>query len=539
MERAARIPHLVAAAGNGRAPGDQVPLIFEESVAGRAGADLREGDAIARSAVALLGDELCRANIPGFPELSEPQVVRHFLRLSQLNFGQALQFYPLGSCTMKYNPLVNDELAAMPGFAGLHPLTPAHLAQGALELMARLERALAEITGMDAVSLHPAAGAQGELAGLLIARAAERKRGRIRHKVIIPDTAHGTNPASCTLAGFRVVVAKSNRRGYLDAAEIRRLLDDDVAALMVTNPNTMGIFEPEIEEIAEVLHQRDALLYLDGANLNALMGIAKPGHMGADIVQLNLHKTFSTPHGGGGPGAGPIAVKQHLERFLPVPRLVMGESENGSASSVGASQIKGARAQSGDGERKNTGPMWRLDYDRPDTIGRLRAFHGNFGMLVRAYAYILALGRDGLEEVSRQAILNANYLRKRLADLFPSVSEEPSMHECVLMHDLEQRAQVTTLDIAKRLLDFGIHPPTIYFPLVVHGALMIEPTETESRDTLDRFISAMRQIHDEASKHPEMVRNAPHALRLRRVDEVRAARRPILRWSPPADDESK
>jgi glycine dehydrogenase subunit 2 len=485
-----------------------VPLIFEESLAGRHGADLRDGDASADRARAILG-ELCRDDIEGFPELSEPQVMRHFLRLSQLNFGQTLQFYPLGSCTMKYNPVVNDELAALPGFAGLHPFTPVHLAQGALQLIARLERALAEITGMDAVSLHPAAGAQGELAGLLIVRAWERKRGSLRHKVIIPDTAHGTNPASCTLAGFSVVVAKSSRRGYLEAAEIRRLLDDDVAALMVTNPNTMGIFEPDIEQIAAALHERGAQLYLDGANMNALMGIAKPGHMGADIVQLNLHKTFSTPHGGGGPGAGPIAVKQHLEPFLPVPRISRADSGNGSST-------------------------WQLDYERPDSIGRLRAFHGNFGMLVRAYAYILALGNDGLAEVSRHAILNANYVRKRLEDRFPSASHEPAMHECVLTHDLEPRAQVTTLDIAKRLLDFGIHPPTIYFPLVVPGALMIEPTETESRETLDQFVAAMRQIYDEALENPEVVRTAPHTLRLRRVDEVKAARHPILRWTPPA-----
>ncbi len=478
----------------------RVPLLFEETSPGRSGVDLAGTEESAQRAREMLGQELCRADIEGFPELSEPQVVRHFLRLSQLNFGQALNFYPLGSCTMKYNPAVNDELAALSGFAGLHPLTPPHLAQGALELMARLEHALAEITGMDAVSLHPAAGAQGELAGLLMVRAAHRKQGRICSKVIIPDTAHGTNPASCALAGFRALVAKSHRRGYLEADEIRRLLDDDVAALMVTNPNTMGIFEPEIEEIAAALHERGAMLYLDGANMNALLGIAKPGQMGADIVQLNLHKTFSTPHGGGGPGAGPIAVKQHLEPFLPLPRLC------------------------------NKGGKWEFVDDRPDSIGRLRAFHGNFGMLVRAYAYILALGRDGLAEVSRRAILNANYLRKRLEDLFPSASPEPSMHECVLTHELEARAGVSTLDLAKRLLDFGMHPPTIYFPLVVHGALMIEPTETESRETLDGFVEAMRQLHDEALKEPETVRTAPHELRLGRVDEVRAARRPVLRW---------
>jgi glycine dehydrogenase subunit 2 len=479
-----------------------VPLLFEESAAGRSGADVAACPGGELDAVAILGAGLCRDDIRGFPELSEPQVMRHFLRLSQLNFGQALQFYPLGSCTMKYNPVVNDEMAALTGFAGLHPMTPAHLTQGALDLMARLEAALAEITGMDAVSLHPAAGAQGELTGLLMTRVYHRKRGAARHKVIIPDTAHGTNPASCTLAGFEVVVAKSNRRGFLEAAEIRRLLSDDVAALMVTNPNTLGIFEPEIAAIADALHERGALLYLDGANMNALLGVAKPGHMGADIVQLNLHKTFSTPHGGGGPGAGPVAVKKHLEPFLPVPRL-----------------------------SKDAGG-WRLDHERPDSIGRLRAFHGNFGMLVRAYSFILALGGNGLSEASRFAILAANYVRKRLEAHYPSATTESSMHECVLTHDLEKRAGVNTLDIAKRLLDFGIHPPTIYFPLVVHGALMIEPTETETRETLDIFVDAMEKIYDEALSNPEMVRTAPHTLWLSRVDEAHAARHPVLHWQP-------
>jgi glycine cleavage system P protein (glycine dehydrogenase) subunit 2 len=356
---------------------------------------------------------------------------------------------------------------------------------------------------MDAVSLHPAAGAQGELAGLLIVRAWERTRGGVRRKVIIPDTAHGTNPASCSLAGFEVVVARSSKRGYLEAQEIRRLIEGgDIAALMVTNPNTMGIFEPEMPEIAALLHDNGALLYMDGANMNALLGVAKPGDLGADIVHLNLHKTFSTPHGGGGPGSGPIAVKRHLEPFLPAPRIV---------------------------ERAG---RWDFDYERPHSIGRLRAFHANFAMVVRAYAYILALGRDGLEQASRIAILNANYVRKRLEARYPTASHEPTMHECVLTHDLEERAQVSTLDIAKRLLDFGIHPPTIYFPLIVHGALMVEPTETESRETIDSFVAAMMQIYDEALSNPETVKTAPHALAVSRVDEVTAARRPILRWTP-------
>ena len=478
-----------------------VPLVFEESSAGRRGIDQRDAADSERRAGAILGPELCRATIPGFPELSEPQVLRHFLRLSQLNFGQALNFYPLGSCTMKYNPVVNDEIAALPGFANLHPHTPAPLAQGALELIVLVENALAEITGMDAASVHPAAGAQGELAGLLIVRAWDALHGGRRTKVIIPDTAHGTNPASCTLAGFKVVVARTGPRGYLEAAEIRRLVDDEVAALMVTNPNTMGIFEREIVEIAATLHARGALLYLDGANLNALLGVAKPGDMGADIVHLNLHKTFSTPHGGGGPGAGPIAVKRALEPFLPAPRVVRREDQ------------------------------WDWDHERPHSIGKLRAFYGNFGMLVRALSYILALGGDGLEEVGRLAILNANYLRSRLAAIFPAASAETPMHECVLTHDLERRSGVTTLDLAKRLLDFGIHPPTIYFPLVVPGALMVEPTETESRETLDTFVAVMERVYREAVDDPALVKTAPHALPVARVDEVTAARKPILRWT--------
>jgi glycine dehydrogenase subunit 2 len=483
----------------------QVPLIFEESIRGRRGIDLAPRGFQSRPAVDLIGAELCRSGLHGLPEVSEPQVMRHFLRLSQLNFAQALQFYPLGSCTMKYNPVLNDECAALPGFAGLHPHTPEHIAQGALELMVRLEQALAEVSGMDTVSLHPAAGAQGELAGLLIIRAWHHKQGHPRNKVIIPDTAHGTNPASSTLAGFQAVVARSGKRGYLEAAEIKRLVGDDVAALMVTNPSTLGIFEPEICEIADVLHERGAMLYIDGANFNALLGVAKFGDMGADVVHFNLHKTFSTPHGGGGPGAGPIGVKKHLEPFLPVPRIVKG-SDGG----------------------------WRLDSERPDSIGKLRSFYGNFAMLVRAYAYILALGADGLEQISRRAILGANYIRARLREHFPNATDEPVMHECVLTHDLEKEKGVSTLDIAKRLLDFGIHPPTIYFPLVVHGAIMVEPTETETKQTMDEFVAAMEQIYNEAQTDPELLKEAPHGLAHSRIDEVQAARHPVLRWQPKA-----
>jgi glycine dehydrogenase subunit 2 len=484
---------------------NRVPLIFEETVFGRSGADIHDGSASEARALELLGQDLCRTTIEGFPELSEPQVLRHFLRLSGLNFGQALNFYPLGSCTMKYNPVVNDEIAGMAGFSALHPHTPVALAQGALELIVRLERALAEITGMDAVSLHPAAGAQGELAGLLIVRAWDRQHGGLRRKVIIPDTAHGTNPASCTLAGFEVVVARTGPRGYLEAAEIRRLLDDQVAALMVTNPNTLGIFEAEICAIAESLHQAGALLYLDGANLNALLGVAKPGDMGADIVHVNLHKTFSTPHGGGGPGAGPIAVRAELESFLPIPRVI----------------------------RRSDG-LFDFGRDRSDSIGRLRAFYGNFGMLVRAYAYIIALGGHELSRVGRLAILNSSYVRAQLKESYPAAKAQSSTHECVLTHALEEQTGVTTLDLAKRILDYGFHPPTIYFPLVVHGALMIEPTETESLETLDAFVNAMTTIYREALENPEIVKTAPHTTPVARVDEVTAARKPILRWTPRA-----
>ncbi len=516
-----------APAENG-GPDGGVPLIFEESSPGRRGVDSKDGAASEARALEILGSELCRTDIEGFPELSEPQVLRHFLRLSQLNFGQALQFYPLGSCTMKYNPVLNDEMAALPGFANLHPSTPARLAQGALELMARMEAALAEISGMDAVSLAPAAGAQGELAGLLMIRAWEEHRGHVRRKVIIPDTAHGTNPASCTLAGFEVIVAPSGRRGYLEASDIRRLLSDDVAALMVTNPNTLGIFEPEIQEIAAALHQRGAMLYLDGANMNALLGVAKPGDMGADIVHINLHKTFSTPHGGGGPGAGPVAVKKHLEPFLPYPRIV---KRGRGAARHGGDARNDPAVEEARSDPDNQDNPWEFDYDRPLSIGRLRSFHGNFGMLVRAYSYILAMGGDGLAAASRHAIMNAAYVRKRLAAHFPSATTEPTMHECVLIHNLDQMTGVSTLDIAKRLLDFGVHPPTIYFPLVVHGALMIEPTETESRETLESFIATMERIYAEALANPEMVKASPHALKLRRIDEVSAARRPVLRWT--------
>jgi len=445
---------------------------------------------------------LLRGDIDGFPELGELEVLRHFTRLSQRNFAIESQFYPLGSCTMKYNPKLNETVARYPGFAQVHPLAPPDLLQGALALLYELERALAEISGMDHVSLQPSAGAQGELTGLMLIRACLRARGDPRKKIIVPDTAHGTNPASSTLCGYDVVQISSNERGVIDAATVAKAMDESVAALMITNPNTLGLFETNIEAITEAVHASGGMVYLDGANLNALMGIAKPGHMGIDVLHMNLHKTFSTPHGGGGPGAGPVAVKHVLADYLPVPRIVKRDER------------------------------FEFDESAPQSVGRVRSFFGNFGILVRAYAYILSLGGNGLEEVSRMALLNANYLRKKLEKSYQIAFNEPCMHECIFTDRLQQRSGVSTLDIAKRLLDYGHHPPTIYFPLVVSGALMIEPTETETRETLDEFIDAMLAIAQEAKDYPELVKNAPYSTPVRRLDEARAARKPVLRWEP-------
>ena len=441
-----------------------------------------------------------RQEISGFPELGELEVLRHFTCLSQRNYAIERQFYPLGSCTMKYNPRLNEVVARLPGLAQLHPLAPPALIQGALQLLYELQNMLAEISGMDSVTLQPAAGAQGELTGLMIIRAYLGKKGNPRRKVIVPDTAHGTNPASSTLCGYEVVQIGSNDRGMIEPSRLEPLMSEDVAALMITNPNTLGIFDENIQTVAEVVHAKGGLVYLDGANMNALLGIAKPGDMGVDVLHINLHKTFSTPHGGGGPGAGPVAVKAVLSDFLPVPRI--GKTSAG----------------------------FHLDENFPCSVGRVRSFFGNFGILVRAYAYILSLGSDGLEDVSQMALLNANYLRKRLEDHFHLAYAEPCMHECVFTDRLQQKYGVHTLDIAKRLLDYGFHPPTVYFPLVVSGALMIEPTETESRETLDAFADAMIAIAAEAKENPELVKNAPHSTPVKRLDEARAARRPVLRW---------
>ena len=448
----------------------------------------------------MIPESLLREEIPGFPELGELEVLRHFTRLSQRNFAIESQFYPLGSCTMKYNPKVNEVVARLPGFAQIHPLAPVEFLQGAMELLYDLERMLSEISGMDSISLQPSAGAQGELTGLMLIRAYLTEKGNPRTRIIVPDTAHGTNPASSTLCGYDVVQISSTAQGVIDPGTVAKVMDEDVAALMITNPNTLGLFEKDIEAIAAVVHSKGGMVYLDGANLNALMGIAKPGHMGVDVLHMNLHKTFSTPHGGGGPGAGPVAVKEGLSDYLPVPRIV---------------------------KNKDT---FELLEDCPKSIGRVRSFFGNFGILVRAYTYIISLGGDGLEELTRMALLNANYIRKKLEKSYQIAYGEPCMHECIFTDRLQHKYGVSTLDIAKRLLDYGFHPPTIYFPLVVSGALMIEPTETETPETLDSFVDAMLAIAREAKENPDLVKTAPHSTPVKRLDEARAARKPILRW---------
>jgi glycine dehydrogenase subunit 2 len=476
------------------------PLLFELSSPGKKGYQLPELDVPAVDPAGTMGAENVRGEIADFPEVSEVEAIRHFTRLSTWNYSIDLGMYPLGSCTMKYNPRVNELVARTEGLAWVHPYQPQQLSQGAMEVMARLEAALLEITGMDAVTLQPAAGAHGELTGILLVRALLESRGGARKKILIPDSAHGTNPATAAIAGYQVENIKSNERGMLDVENLARTVDGDVAALMITNPNTLGVFEPNIGRIADILHARGAQLYMDGANMNALAGITRPGDNGVDVMHLNLHKTFSTPHGGGGPGSGPVAVKAHLEPFLPVPRL------------------------------KRVDDQWRFDYGRPQTIGRVRAFYGNFGVLVRALAYIMAHGGEGLRNATMDAVLNANYIRKALEPYYDMPHEERSMHECVFSDSRQEKRGVRTGDIAKRLIDYGFHPYTVSFPLIVHGALMIEPTETESKRELDLFIDAMISIAKEVEEDPQTVLKAPHNTRTTRVDEVAAARKPVLRW---------
>ncbi|HLT58123.1 MAG: aminomethyl-transferring glycine dehydrogenase subunit GcvPB [Limnochordales bacterium] len=482
------------------------PLIFERGAPGRRGYRLPALDVPEEPVENLIPAAQLRSDPPALPEVSEPEVVRHYVGLSRRNYGVDVGFYPLGSCTMKYNPKVNEWAAALPGFARLHPYQPEETVQGALELIWRLERYLCEIAGLSRATLQPAAGAHGELLGLMIMRAYHEKNGDgdRRTEVIVPDSAHGTNPASAAMCGYRVVQVQTNERGGVDVEALKALVSDRTAGLMLTNPNTLGLFEEDIVEMARIVHEAGGLLYYDGANANAILGICRPGDMGFDIVHFNLHKTFSTPHGGGGPGAGPIAVRDDLVPFLPVPVV------------------------------ERDGDRYYLDYDRPESVGRIKGFLGNFGVLVRAYTYIRMHGPDGLRAVSEQAVLNANYLMRRLASLFDLPYDRHCKHEFVVSGRRYKRHGVRTLDIAKRLLDYGLHAPTIYFPLIVDEAIMIEPTETETKETLDEFVAIMEAIVKEIEEDPELVRTAPHEMPVRRLDEARAARQPDLCWCAPA-----
>jgi len=469
------------------------PLLWEKGKPGRRGFSLPPRDVD----LCPLEEPLISQG-PDFPDLSEVDVVRHFTRLSTWNFGVDTGTYPLGSCTMKYNPKINDRQAALPGFAAAHPFLPTSLSQGLLKMMFELEHMLAEITGMDAVSLQPAAGAQGELTGMLLIHAFHKSRNQKPSKILVPDTAHGTNPASAALCGYRPIPVALNDHGILSLEGVAEAMDEDTAGIMITNPNTLGLFEENLKEIVDLVHDRGGLVYGDGANMNAVLGIMDVACTGIDVIHLNLHKTFSTPHGGGGPGAGPVCVKKHLEPFLPVPRVVEKAGRYGLAE------------------------------DFPQTIGRLHAFLGNVGVMIRAYSYIRTMGAAYLKKASQLAVLNANYIKERLKKTYHLPYDRPCMHECVFTDKNLAGTKVTTLDIAKRLMDFGFHPPTVYFPLVVSGAIMIEPTETESKDDLDRLIDAFEAIAGEASTDPESLHHAPTKCKRRRLDEVTAARKPCL-----------
>ncbi|MEW8969814.1 MAG: aminomethyl-transferring glycine dehydrogenase subunit GcvPB [Mesobacillus sp.] len=477
------------------------PLIFELSTPGRVGYSLPEMDVPEADLSELLPEGFLREEEPELPEASELDIMRHYTALSKRNHGVDSGFYPLGSCTMKYNPKMNENVARFNGFAHLHPLQDESSVQGALELMYDLQEHLIEITGMDEVTLQPAAGAHGEWTGLMMIRAYHEANGdHNRTKVIVPDSAHGTNPASATVAGFETITVKSDENGLVDLEDLKKVVGEDTAALMLTNPNTLGLFEENILEMAEIVHGAGGKLYYDGANLNAVMSKARPGDMGFDVVHLNLHKTFTGPHGGGGPGSGPVGVKADLIPFLPKPIVTKQDG------------------------------VYKFDYDRPQSIGRVKPFYGNFGINVRAYTYIRTMGPDGLKAVTEYAVLNANYMMRRLAESYDLPFNRHCKHEFVLSGKRQKKLGVRTLDIAKRLLDFGYHPPTIYFPLNVEEAIMIEPTETESKETLDAFIDAMIQIAKEAEENPEIVQEAPHSTVIGRLDETTAARKPILRY---------
>ncbi len=476
------------------------PLIFEKSKKGRTACTLPENDVPEVKPESAIPQEYLREGETNLPEVSEPDLVRHYVRLSQWNYSVDTGFYPLGSCTMKYNPKVNEMIASNKNFTQLHPLVPEEFSQGALKIIYELGELLKEISGMDDITLLPFAGAHGELTGMLTIKAYFRKKGKERKKILIPDSAHGTNPASSAMCGFEVVKVSTGDKGILTSEEIVKVMNEDVAAIMITNPNTLGLFERNIKEISDIVHSNGGLVYCDGANLNAIMGIVKPGKLGIDVLQFNLHKTFSTPHGGGGPGGGGVAVSRKLSDFLPVPAVV----------------------------RK--GRKYVLDYSKKNSIGRVSTFWGNFLVMLRAYAYIRVMGADGLKRASELAVLNANYIRVKLKNYYDIPYDEICMHEVVLSDKKQKNRSVTTMDIAKRLMDYGFHPPTIYFPLIVSGAMMIEPTETESKETLDEFIAAMLFIAKEAEENPDIVKSAPYNTRLKRLDEVKAAREPVLKY---------
>jgi glycine dehydrogenase subunit 2 len=476
-------------------------LIFERSRRGRRGYQLPTLDVPLESLDDVIPESLRRDEITDEVEVSEVDVIRHFTRLSKLNVSIDAGLYPLGSCTMKHNPRINEEIARTPGFAHSHPMQAEHQVQGNLELLWWLEQTLKEIFGLPRVTLQPVAGAHGELAGILMVHKALAKSGNARKYILIPDSAHGTNPASAAFAGYEIKELKSNNRGTVDLSVLAQAVTEDVAALMVTVPNTLGVFESEIRKMADILHEKGAYLYCDGANLNSFVGIARPGDMGIDVIHSNLHKTFSTPHGGGGPGAGPVGVSERLLPFLPTPTV----------------------------ERREDGTFY-LEYNHPDSIGRMRAFNGNFNVLVRALTYMRSMGPTGLRRIAQLAVLNANYIRARLKGHYHLPYDAPTLHEVVFSDKNQTPKDVHTLDIAKRLMDYGFHPPTIYFPLIVSGALMIEPTESEPKEELDAFCEAMIAIAQESQERPELVRSAPHTTPVRRLDEARAARQPILRW---------
>lgn len=476
-------------------------LIFELSKPGRKAYNLPALDVEDKDINNFIPEEFLSDSELDFPELSEVDVIRHYTNLSNKNYGLDTGFYPLGSCTMKYNPKINEDTARYDGFANIHPYQSECCTQGALQLMYELDKSLAEIAGMDKMSLQPAAGAHGELTGVMVIKAYHEKNGDFkRNKIIVPDSAHGTNPATAAMAGYKIVEVKSTKEGLVDLEALKAVVGDDTAGLMLTNPNTLGIFDKHIKEIAKIVHDAGGQLYYDGANANAILGHARPGDMGFDVVHFNLHKTFSTPHGGGGPGSGPIGVKKHLEEFLPVPVV------------------------------QKDGDRYFLDYNVPHTIGKVKDFFGHFGILVRAYTYILTMGSDGLKKASEIAVLNANYMASKLKEHYYLPIDTIFKHEFVLGGLKDTLSEVTTLDIAKRLLDKGYHPPTVYFPLIINQAIMIEPTETESKETLDEFIDAMIEISKEASENPQMLKDAPLNTIVSRPDETKAARNPVLKY---------